>query len=505
MFKTAGVRFVRSVFYSISIASLAGLLGACTHSSPPDPGGPKSWVVENVASKTTEELYRDLIKPGVFERSSSKVIDGYTVESGNLRMPDKSVGALVTVRSTDGSLTAHIEQPEKSGLLTISKRGEARFSPHPRQDYSLPDTVIEKQITAPVNSKSPLSTVPYVIDMFIGYSRHNADWVGGDVLAHALGMVEGLNLALRNSLITNVSMRLVGTQIVEQNYPMVPETLSRLKNIFAAGVAATDPDMVYGGFGGYPGDAVGGYGYMPGNLAIGYPILETFRHEVGHNVGGLHCKEDGEGAPYPYGYGYRNGKTSTSQCGGDPYYSNPAVRDAYGLPIGNLATADMARVWRENSERLSSYSPPFVGERMSFASLKGSSESILEIRMPARYQAGIVALNSTEGPTTLAPAPKGYTRLTVKLKNDAGDEREVYLRAERFIGGCELFAMNAYAACPFSGSESNKLNFKLRYSADDNPTLPASVYNGVLRLEARNLLGSWKTPVVVLMSIAGGR
>lgn len=52
--------------------------------------------------KSTAELYEDLIAPAVFERSSSKVIDGYTVESGNLLMPDKTVGSLVTVRSGSG-------------------------------------------------------------------------------------------------------------------------------------------------------------------------------------------------------------------------------------------------------------------------------------------------------------------------------------------------------------------------------------------------------------------
>jgi hypothetical protein len=358
MFEIAGVRFIRRVFSALPVVALAALLGACAHSSsPPDPGGTKSWVVENVASKSTAELYADVIKPGVFERSSSKVIDGYTVESGNLRMPDKSVGALVTVRSKDGSLIAEVEQPGKSSLLVINSKGESRFTPHPRQDYSLPDTVVETQKTKPVTSQLSVTTGPYVIDMFIGYSRAAADYVGGDVHAHALGMVEGLNLALRNSLVSTVSMRLVGTQIVERTYAITGETLDALRSIFAAGINATDPDMVYGAFGGNPEDTAGGYGFMPGNLAIGYPILEIFLHEVGHNVGGLHCKEDGEGAPFPYGYGYRNGKTSTSQCTSPgPYYSNPNVRDAYGLPIGNSVTADMARVWRENAERLSSYS-----------------------------------------------------------------------------------------------------------------------------------------------------
>ncbi|WP_080925246.1 MULTISPECIES: hypothetical protein [Pseudomonas] len=376
MFKNADMWFMRRVSLALSIVSLAGLLGACVHSSPPDPVGPKSWVVENVASKTTAELYADAIKPGVFERSSSKVIDGYTVESGNLRMPDKSVGALVTVRSTDGSLTAQIEQPDKSGLLVINKRGEARFIQYSRQHYPLSDAVVEKQKTVPTKSKSSEVAAPYVIDMFVGYSRNAANWVGGGVHAHALSLVENLNLVLRNSLVSGVSMRLVGTQIVEHDYYISGQTLSELRSIFAAGIAEFEPDMIYGAFGQHEGDVAGGIAYISSNLAIGVPTPELFRHEVGHNVGGVHCHKDG-GASVPYGYGYDNGKTGTAQCGTFfPYYSNPDLRDAFNLPLGDAATADMARVWRENAERLSSYAhftpkPPtgFRSDNNSYGSI----------------------------------------------------------------------------------------------------------------------------------------
>ncbi len=361
MFETAGVRFIRSFF---SAVSLAVLLGACANTSPPEPGGPKSWVVESVASKSTAELYADLIKPGVFERSSSKVIDGYTVESGNLIMPDRSVGSLVTVRSGDGSLTAVIEEAGKSGLLAINNKGESRFTPFPVRDYSLPDTVVGK--AEPV--KQSKSAGPYVIDMLIGYSRSAVAAVGGDAHANALAQVESVNLALRNSLVTNVSMRLVGVQIVETNYPITQETLSKLPEIFATGMNNADPDMVFGIF----SDSGGGWAYIPGRTGIGDAYSPVFRHEVGHNVGGNHCHPDG-GAPVPYGYGYKNGETFTVQCGnGSPYYSTPAIRDAHGLPIGDAATADMARVWRENAERLSSYAnfipKPPTGFRVSSTS-----------------------------------------------------------------------------------------------------------------------------------------
>lgn len=349
MFEIAGVRAVSALL----TVSLAVLLGACVHPTPPDSAGPKSWVVENVASKTTQELYADVIAPGVFERSSSKVIDGYTVESGNLRMPDKSVGSLVTVRSTDGSLLAAVEEPGKNGWLVVSRTGESRFTPNPAEDYSLPDTRVEK--TKPVESKSSITTAPYVIDMLVGFSRSAVVVGGGDATANALALVEGINLALRNSQVSNVSIKLVGVQVIEQNYPIIGDTLDKVPELFSTGIREFGPDLVIGVFGGHPDDNAGGYGWMPGRFAIGHNSVEVIRHEVGHNAGGLHCSEWGGGL-VPYGYGYENGKTFTAQCWNtSPYYSTPAVRDAYGLPIGDVATADMARVWRENAERLSSY------------------------------------------------------------------------------------------------------------------------------------------------------
>lgn len=284
MFKTAGVRSMRSVFSAVSMVSLAVLLGACVHSSPPDPGGPKSWVVENVASKSTAELYADVIKPGVFERSSSKVIDGYTVESGNILMPDKSVGSLITVRSGDGSLTAVVEEPGNNGLFLVGSKGESRFIPFPDRDFSLPDTVVKNAKS--VMPKSPTSVGPYVIDMLIGYSRSAVEAAGGDAHANALAQVESVNLALRNSLVTDISMRLVGVQIVESNYPITPDTLARLPEVFSEGMRVYEPDLLYGIFSGHPEDSSVGWAYVPGRTAIGYIYGEAFRHEVGHNAGG---------------------------------------------------------------------------------------------------------------------------------------------------------------------------------------------------------------------------
>lgn len=352
MFNTAGVRFIWRVFSALSIVSLVALLGACTNPPTARLSEPKSWVVENVASKSTAELYADIIKPGVFERSSSKVINGYTVESGKLLMPDKSVGSLITVRSGDGSLTTVVEQPGNSGLLTVNSNGESRFVPFPVKDYSLPDTVKSKKKMNSNATKSSALAGPYVIDMLVGYSKSAVQAAGGDAFANALAQVESVNLALRNSHVSNVSMRLVGVQVVEQNYPISGDTLERLSAIFSTGIQHYEPDMVYGIFSGHADDTAVGWAYVPGRTAIGYIYGEAFRHEVGHNAGGGHCYESGGS----YNNGFSNGKSSTAQCGNEsPYYSTPAVRDQHGLPLGDSATADMARVWRENAERLSSY------------------------------------------------------------------------------------------------------------------------------------------------------
>jgi hypothetical protein len=353
MFEIAGVRLMRRASSALCVISLAALLGACTHPSPPSTSEPKSWVVENVAGKSTAELYADVIAPAVFERSGSQVIDGYTVESGNLLMPDKSVGSLVTVRSGDGSLTAFVQRAGKNGLLLVNSKGESRFTPDSDHAYLKPDTVSNIKGEKSEALKSTVTAGPYVIDMLIGYSNAAVVMAGGDATANALAQVESVNLALRNSLVSDVSMKLVGVQIIGQNYSMTEETLLQLPDIFSVGMQTYDPDMLFGVFAPHPDDSAAGWGYMPGNLAIGHVSDGwVFRHEIGHNAGGNHCHEPGGS----YNYGFDNGKSGTIQCGENTaYYSVPSLQDEYGLPRGNAVTADMARVWRENAVRLSSY------------------------------------------------------------------------------------------------------------------------------------------------------
>ncbi|WP_433769965.1 M12 family metallo-peptidase [Pseudomonas putida] len=308
MFRTTEVRFMWRVFSALSLLSSAVLLGACTHAPTLDSGEPESWVVESVVSKSTADLYAELVKPAVFERSNSKVINGYTIESGKLRMPDNSEGALVTVRSPDGGLTAFINKPGKSGSLYVDSKGVSSFIPLSIAESDIEDAVPnpdEKVATASVKSAV---TESYVVDLFMGYSKSGVDRAGGDAMRDALAKVEFLNLALRNSLVPNVSFKLVGIQIVEPDYQVTDETLNRLPTIFSEGIASTDPDMFYGNFGSFSPGGPAGLAWMPGRygIAISHDFY-VFAHEMGHSAGSHHCNDGTNN----YRFGYFNGKSGS--------------------------------------------------------------------------------------------------------------------------------------------------------------------------------------------------
>jgi hypothetical protein len=411
------------------------ILGACAHPPTTDSGEPESRVFENVASKSTAELYADLIAPAVFERSSSKVIDGYTVESGKLRMPDKSEGSLVTVRSVDGSLTALINKPGQFGSLHVDSKGVSQFIPEPETNTDFEDAVPnpnEQVATAPVDSAQ---AEHFVVDVLMGYSKAGVDRAGGDAHADALAKIELANMMLRNSLVDNVSLRLVGIQVVEDDYPITTATLGKLRTIFAEGIARFQPDVTYGNFAYIvPGGAIG-WGWRPGGSAIGVSSsASTFAHEIGHNAGSSHCNVNGVNN---YHFGYFNGKSRSILCSGPNsiYYSTPAVMDQYGLPLGNAVTADTARVWRENAARLSSYAPPQSPPTApeNFAKV-GSTASTITFSWSASPKAVRYEIYSVEVAYENLPKKIGdSTALTFTATNISG-EALYFVKAVSFIG-----------------------------------------------------------------------
>ncbi|MGU3524160.1 PKD domain-containing protein [Enterobacteriaceae bacterium C23F] len=195
-----------------------------------------------------------------------------------------------------------------------------------------------------------------VIDILAGFSKAAAKTIV-DHEAFAIAQVTTINQALKNSKVEKVRVRLVGTQIIEQDHAITTGTLSDLKTLFHAGIEQYSPDLIAGFFEGNSSDTAIGWGYINGRYTVNALYSSTaLRHEVGHNVGGDHCP-DGKGD----GYGWDNGKTKTIQCGNNiGYYSNPDLHDNYGLAIGKQGQANMARVWRANAEEISAYSPAVV-------------------------------------------------------------------------------------------------------------------------------------------------
>jgi len=188
-----------------------------------------------------------------------------------------------------------------------------------------------------------------VLDMFIGFSD-DAAAVAGDLNAYGLMVVEDVNIGLTNSAIAGIYMRLVGTGTTPNNPGVVTSVLSDAWDWFAPEIEATGADFisVFQTFTGAANEA-GGWAGVPGRSSVnGVTLPSAFRHEVGHNVGAAHCP--GDGGVLPYAHGYNNGNWTTHMCGNDEnYYSNPNILDNLGNPLGDAATADMARVWVERA------------------------------------------------------------------------------------------------------------------------------------------------------------
>ena len=148
-------------------------------------------------------------------------------------------------------------------------------------------------------------------------------------------------------------MRLVGVGLHPQNDGIVTSVLGDVWDWFEEEIALTGADYVAsiqvpsGGnneAGGWAG--VGGYSSVNSiNSAAA-----VFRHELGHNIGSNHCTP----GILPYAAGYDNGNVKTHMCGNNiNFYSTPLVNDEMGVPIGDAATADNARVWRERAATVS--------------------------------------------------------------------------------------------------------------------------------------------------------
>ncbi|GAB3794386.1 hypothetical protein GCM10028819_07900 [Spirosoma humi] len=188
----------------------------------------------------------------------------------------------------------------------------------------------------------------YIIDVLVSFSDIAASRSGGNPTLVANQMINRVNNALHNSLVENVRLRLVGVVRAPRNAGIYGNVLAVIDDWHAADMVATGADYLVA-VQGYPGEARG-IAYKPGNRSVvesNPSPWSVFAHEIGHSVGGGHCRGGGD-RPYANGFG------PTIQCGDDiNFYSNPDVV-VDGSPIGNTTTSNMARRWRERAQAMAS-------------------------------------------------------------------------------------------------------------------------------------------------------
>lgn len=454
---------------------------------------------DDAPQPTPASVYAREIGTARFERSSIKVEQGYTVESGNLYARDGSTGSLVVVRSPDGAVIALVNESGKRGLLKIDPQGVRLFKTEPSHDYLKLDMIESPESVPSVAEGTASVHAPKYVDVLMAYNAGALREIESDPVAYSILQLETVNLGLRNSLVSDLSLRLAAVNVFDVDYDTSGSglaawqaLLANYRALYRADVnAAFTSDTEFG---------VVGMAFVRGYTSVNWSSgFGSFRHEVGHNAGGVHCNDN----PSKYNFGYSNGKSSTYMCGNEsPYYSTPAVKDAHGLPLGNAQTADMARVWRENTTRLTGYNPETPGLRMLVVSGL-SNQASTYIRIPGierLYQGGIVALSADVGPTELMPGTdEKFTMLRVKLLNAAGHETVVKLRGLRVQeeGGWREH-MNSKR---FLGALGPLQGLEIQYDVRDNVALPAGYYNGLLQLEARRANSDWKTPVNIVVSV----
>lgn len=425
--------------------------------------------------------------------------DGYTVESGTLveakGAASEIVGSLVAVRSPLNAVTAIIDRPGKRGLLLVDSEGKRRFIEEPAYDYLRADTLPGEQENASVPAEA--SSAGHDIDALIAFSTKALDVLDSDPVAFALAQLETANLGLRNSGVEGVRMNLAGIVVTDTDHGVDSAGLSATQ-AFMNPLRSTYLHDVNVGY--YDESPYGGMAYVPGYSSVNgihYPM--AFRHEIGHNVGGSHCYPDA-GNNYRHGHQTADG-AHTHLCGNNvPYYSSPLVTlDDH--PLGNAATADMARLWREQADRLSSYSPPFEGQR--FTAISGVLNVFAVTPASGHTEVGFVALSAEVGPTELDEGtPGNHTPLSVPLTGTDGVTRTVKLRASKtMLGICPYREMNESSSCGRFGVPILSLSLR----QEDNPSLPRGWYNGAVRLKAvsRPVEGKpdWSLPILVSVAV----
>ena len=206
-----------------------------------------------------------------------------------------------------------------------------------------------------------------VIDVMIVYTAEARIGWGGTsaIMALAQNCIDTTNIAYENSAIGPLELNLVHAEEVSYTETGSASTdISRLQNDsdgFMDNVhslrnqyGADLVDLLVDGFNAC------GIGYLaPFDSELGYTVTATgcsvgnlsFPHEIGHNLGAHHDRDNAGSSTYPYAYGWRwNGTNGTqyrsilaySPGSRQPYFSNPDI-NFQGAPTGVNNSEDNAR------------------------------------------------------------------------------------------------------------------------------------------------------------------
>ena len=319
---------------------------------------------------------------GNLEIVTARLLDPYATTDSSYR------NLIVTLSPKTGGLTAFAETTE--GHFDFNAEGDAtrlwrKATPPKLDEIYHPPHPLKATRAAGAAKTSAVNAAPlilgekdssgrYVIDVFIGFSTQaaNSSYVRNNLEATAQTYIESVNTALKNSKVENVYLRLVGTGVSPHNPGVVTSVLSDVKTWFANDIERTAPDLI--GMVQMPTDAQGSAGGWAGvggdTHVIGAPWPSAYRHEVGHNVGGVHCPD---GSGYHFGHSVRQGR-GTIQCGNDlAYYSSPVISDEEGNVLGHAQNSDMARLWRERAASMSAnriHKIPFPGDTNTVITLQ---------------------------------------------------------------------------------------------------------------------------------------
>eukprot|EP01055_Gregarina_sp_Pseudo9_P005748 Gregarina_sp_Pseudo_9__5747@NODE_842_length_2141_cov_804_323501_g790_i0_p1_GENE_NODE_842_length_2141_cov_804_323501_g790_i0NODE_842_length_2141_cov_804_323501_g790_i0_p1_ORF_typecomplete_len643_score114_00Reprolysin_3/PF13582_6/2_8e06Reprolysin_5/PF13688_6/0_0003Peptidase_M54/PF07998_11/0_00057Reprolysin_4/PF13583_6/0_00076Peptidase_M11/PF05548_11/0_0011PPC/PF04151_15/0_003Peptidase_M66/PF10462_9/1_2e04Peptidase_M66/PF10462_9/0_00082CBM_5_12_2/PF14600_6/0_0035CBM_5_12/PF02839_14/0_018Peptidase_M len=197
------------------------------------------------------------------------------------------------------------------------------------------------------------------IDLLCAMNPEGVEYAG-DVESLCTAEVEGINLALANTGITDVKIRLVGAIVMEGAAgwnSMESETLHNAKELMKPLRDEYGADLLNMWLR-VPGSSTRGRAYIDAYASImEVHALSTLRHEVGHNAGLRHCPEDDKDNTHWVGWEQPETQRGTIMCGQDiSMYSNDYMTDN-GYSVGSKQVANAAEGWRTNAAKMSKYRP----------------------------------------------------------------------------------------------------------------------------------------------------